>query len=110
MKNPFELYDKFDNPKQLKVAEEIQRKRLQLLVHSCLYYNMSTNLISDKQWDKIAIELVALQKRYPKTSEQVVFAKAFKDFDGNTGYDLPLNNKWVRKKAKQLQAIENSTL
>ena len=104
-KNPFNLYEKFSNPKQLKVAEKIQRLRLQILVHSCIYYNLNTNLISDKEWDELAIDLVRLQKRYPKTSAEVVFAKAFDGFDGSTGFDLPLNHKWVKKKAQQLLNI-----
>ena len=105
-KNPFNLYEKFTNPKQLKVAENIQRLRLQVLVHSCLYYNMNTNIISDKEWDKLAKELVRLQEKYPKTSAEVVFNKAFKDFDGSTGFDLPLNHSWVKRKAQQLYGLK----
>jgi tRNA 2-selenouridine synthase SelU len=101
-KNPFNLYEKFSNPKQLKVAEDIQRLRLQLIVHSCIYYNMNSNIITDKQWDALAKKLVRLQKKYPKTSAEVVFAKAFEGFDGSTGFDLPLEHKWVKRKAQQL--------
>ena len=70
------LYEKFSG-NDLAVAELIQRRRLQILVHSCLYYEMDTNLIDDKQWDTWARELVDLQKQYPDISKEVDWYEAF---------------------------------
>lgn len=94
-------YDMFSG-QDLAIAELIQRRRLQLLVHSCLYYEMNTNLVSDRQWDIWARELVQLQKDNPLISEKVIWYDAFKDWDASTGAFLPLKDKWVINKATQL--------
>lgn len=87
---------------ELKIAELIQQRRLQVLVHSCIYYNLNKNLVSDATWDKWARELVQLQADYPKIAEKVIWAEAFDGFDGSTGFDLPIHDDWVVNKAKQL--------
>ena len=43
------------------ITELIKRRRLQLLIHSCIYYEYNTNLVSDNQWTTWAIELEELQ-------------------------------------------------
>ena len=87
---------------ELKIAELIQQRRLQILVHSCIYYNMNQNIIADATWDKWARELVNLQADYPDIAKEVIWSEAFDGFDGSTGFDLPLDDDWVVKKAKQL--------
>lgn len=82
------------------IAELIKRRRLQLLIHSCIYYEYNTNLVSDNQWATWAIELEELQTKYPKIAEQVIWAEAFKDFDHSTGYNLPTRDPWVMDRAK----------
>ena len=82
------------------IAELIKRRRLQLLIHSCIYYEYNTNLVSDNQWATWAIELEELQVKYPKIAEQVIWAEAFKDFDHSTGYNLPTRDPWVMGRAK----------
>ena len=73
------------------IKEQIQRRRLQLLIHSYIYYELNNNIISDTTWDKWAKELVKLQQQYPEESKQVKYYELFKDFDGNTGYHLAKN-------------------
>ena len=80
----------------------IQRRRHQLLVHSCIYYHLNQNLVSDQQWDSWAKELVELQKKYPKIAERVDYHEAFKDFDGTTGFDLPFTRPEIINKANWL--------
>lgn len=87
---------------ELKVAELIQQRRLQLLVHSCIYYELNKNLIPDLTWDRWARELVKLQEQYPDIAKEVIYADAFLGFDGSTGFDLPIRDDWVIMKAKQL--------
>ena len=94
-------YDIFQD-EQLKIADLIQRRRLQLLVHSCIYYEMDKNIIDDRQWDIWARELVQLQKDYPDISMNVIWYSAFKDWDASTGAFLPLKDPWVVKTAKFL--------
>lgn len=87
---------------QLKIAEKIQQRRLQILIHSCIYYEMNQNIISDKKWDEWARELKKLQEDYPEISRQVEWYAAFIDWDASTGAFLPLKDEWVVKKAKWL--------
>ena len=102
MKKTYELF----KGEELNIAEKIQQRRLQILVHSCIYYQLNTNLISDKQWDTWARELVELQKEYPTIASQVIWNDAFKDFDASTGFNLPITDSWVMSKAQQLLGIK----
>lgn len=94
-------YNLFDGP-ELAVAEKILQRRAQMLVHSCLYYEMDINIISDKQWDTWARELKQLQTDYPEISKEVRWYEYFEDWDASTGAFLPLKDEWVIKKAKQI--------
>lgn len=91
-------YDLFTG-KELEIAELIQQRRLQLLVHSCIYYHLNTNIISDKKWDEWAKELKTLQEQYPDIAKQIMWYDAFKDWDASTGAFLPIKNEWVLEKA-----------
>lgn len=82
--------------KDLEVAELILRRRMQMLVHSYIYYKMDMNLISDREFDMWGKELVRLQADYPEIASQVEYADAFKDWDASTGFHLPANEQIVR--------------
>lgn len=101
MKSYVNNYDIFEGD-DLKVADLILRRRLQILVHSCIYYHMDQNLISDKQYDTWARELQKTQNEHPDISEKVRWAGAFKDYDASTGFDLPITDEWVMQKARYL--------
>lgn len=98
MKPTYELFD----GKELEIAELIQQRRFQILIHSCIYYQFNGNFISDKKFDSWARELAQLQIDYPDIAKQVMYADEFEGFDGTTGFDLPLENEWVMKKASIL--------
>lgn len=98
MKNTYDLF----KGEELIIAEKIQQRRLQLLVHSCIYYEMDHNIVSDKKWDEWARELVTLQTQYPDIAKEVMWYDAFKDWDASTGAFLPLKDEWVVRKARQL--------
>lgn len=87
------------------VAELLNRRRRQILVHSVIYYKMDDNLISDSTWSKWATELEELQKKYPEIAAKVPYAEEFKDFDHSTGMNLPLDDPWAINKARQLLAL-----
>ena len=90
-------------------ADEIRtlilRRRLQVLVHSCLYYVFNENLISDSTWSAWARELVELQRKYPSIADRVDYAKEFQDFDASTGFQLPTRNFEIMAKAQYLLDI-----
>lgn len=88
-----------------KIKDLILRRRLQLLVHSCIYYHLDQNVIADGQWDQWARELVDLQRDHPEESKQVDWYQAFKDWDASTGAFLPITDPWVVSKAHYILKI-----
>ena len=84
------------------VRELIQRRRLQLLVHSYIYYRKGESLISDDIWTQWAKQLYKLQKKYPHIAKRVDYHKEFKDFDPSTGMNLPYNNPEIINKGEYL--------
>lgn len=87
-------------------ADEIRtlilKRRLQILVHSCIYYVFNENIISDSTWSGWARELTNLQERYPSIASRVDYAVEFKGFDGSTGFDLPTRNPEIMAKSQYL--------
>lgn len=77
-------------------------------MHSVLYYRMDASIISDYQWSKWAFELVDLQQRYPEAAAKAPLADMFKDFDGSSGFDLPLEDPWAVSTAERLLRYENT--
>jgi len=96
-------YEQFEGD-FLKIAELIQQRRFQMLIHSCIYYELNQNLINDKKWDEWARELRDLQNQYPDISKRVQMYEDFKDWDASTGAFLPIKQDWVIQRAKWLLA------
>ena len=67
----------------------INRRERQILVHSFLYYQLNESIISDHTFDLWSKELAELIKKHPEEFKASVYADAFEDFDGSSGYDLP---------------------
>ena len=99
-------YDIFAG-KDLEIAELIQQRRYQMLVHSCIYYVMSNNVISDKQWDEWARELKVLQETYPEISKKTPLYDYFNDWDASTGEFLPIREKWVMNLASYVLRLNS---
>ena len=95
-----------------KVVELINRRRRQILVHSCIYYRFNDNLIDDFTYDIWAKELVQLQEDYPNESKEAALSEEFKDFTGTcfSGYNLPISRPNVESKAKQLLEYNKNKL
>ena len=70
------------------VAEKILQRRLQMIVHSYLYYELDTNIVPDSTWSRWGKELQKLQEKYPEEAKKVKFAELFKDWDASTGFHL----------------------
>lgn len=96
-------YEQFEGD-FLKIAELIQQRRFQMLIHSCIYYELNQNLITDKKWDEWARELRDLQNQYPDISKRVQMYEDFKDWDASTGAFLPIKQDWIIQRAKWLLA------
>jgi hypothetical protein len=105
--NPFIQEGQFTE-EELPTAQLIQRRRIQMLVHSRIYYVLDQNLITDKQFDEWGRELVKLQAQYPEIASRICYVEAFKDWDASTGAFLPLEDDWVVYKAQHLLSIQRS--
>ena len=84
------------------IHELINRRRYQILVHSCIYYRFNENIITDHTYDKWCKELAELQIKYPKESSECMYANEFKDFDGSTGFHLPMHQPNIVSRAQAL--------
>lgn len=85
----------------------IQRRRMQLLVHSAIYYDYNESIVTDEQWKNWALELEQLQKDHPAEAKAAPYAEAFAGFDHSTGYDLPYRDHAVMAKAIWLLRIRD---
>ena len=83
----------------------ILRRRLQVWVHSMIYYNLNANIVSDAVWSRWAEDLECLQTMYPQLSAQVEYAEVFEGFDHSTGANLPDDNERINSKAAYLLKI-----
>lgn len=80
----------------------ILRRRLQVLIHSCIYYVFNENIVSDSTWSGWARELAELQEKHPSIASRVDYAQEFQDFDGSTGFHLPTRNPEIMAKAQYI--------
>jgi len=98
--------DRFPNP-ETEIGKLIKRRRLQVLVHSCIYYELDDQIVEDCVFDDWAKELESLMKDYPNEYSDR-FDYAFDEWDSSSGYDLPHRDPWIYSKAKQLVSYERS--
>jgi hypothetical protein len=84
------------------IKELIKRRRLQMLIHSCLYYELNESILSDDTWQKWADELQKLQEDNPDCLVIDCWDYEFRDWDGATGAHLPHRHPWVYNKAKYI--------
>jgi len=88
------------------MIELIRRRRAQMLVHSCIYYHLNQNIISDHQWQAWADELAALQKANPDL-EVGYYDEEFKDWTGASGAFLPISDPEIVAKAQQILRLHD---
>lgn len=101
------MLDKFfvDAVDKTDIKELIKRRRLQMLVHSCLYYELNEIILSDDTWQQWADELQRLQEQNPDCLEIGCWDYEFRDWTGATGAHLPHRHPWVYNKAKQVYEV-----
>ena len=92
------------------IRYKIKQRRLQMLVHSCIYYVLDNNIISDSTWSKWALELRDIQHKYPEISKEVEYAEYFKEWDGSSGAFLPIHEDWVMQKAYKLLSLHKEPI
>lgn len=83
-----------------RIRELVNRRRHQILVHSCIYYEYDMNIIDDATFDKWCNELLELQKKYPDICKKVKWHKPFTTkFSHASGFNLPYNHIRIRSRA-----------
>lgn len=97
----FIKYDESFSKEELPIAELIQRRRLQILINSYLYYDTDVELVTDRTYDLWGKELAKLQNDYLDIANRICYAEAFKGWTGITGFDLP-KDEWIKNKSLQL--------
>ncbi|SRR5574344_942495 len=89
------------------VKDRIKQLRRQMIVHSCLYYRLNTNLISDFDYDSRAKELAFLHKKFPQYMKIGVYDEYFTDWVAGeattySGFKLPINDPQIIAIAERL--------
>jgi hypothetical protein len=92
------------------LQEKIKQRRAQMLVHSCIYYELDDNIVSDHTWQRWAEELQKLQEDHPEYLKIGFYDHYFKDWDSATGAHLPHRDPWVYRKATQLLKLRDGKL
>lgn len=91
------------------IVEKIRQRRAQMLIHSCIYYELNDNIVSDHQWQAWADELEQLQLKYPEHMEIGFFDWEFRNWNGATGNHLPHRHPWVFSKAHYILNLHERT-
>ncbi len=102
----------YNKMNQEEIKELIKRRRFQILVHSFIYYRLNNNIISNEEFNKWALELIELQKRFPKISEEVELYNIFSGFTnvGDAAF-LPFDDySQLENRAKQLLEYQNKKI
>lgn len=102
-----EFFEKDDEPVvelDESVVELIRRRRLQLIIHSAIYYHFNSNIVNDGQYDAWTKELVELHDKYPSYSDR--HDKYFKDWRGETGFHFPKDEDVLAKAHALLRVSE----
>jgi len=84
------------------VKEIIRQRRAQMLIHSCIYYELDDNIVSDHRWQRWADELEQLQREYPDCCAIEFFDAEFANWTGATGNHLPHRHPWVFEKSRKI--------
>ena len=96
-------------PEGQSVKEKIRQRRAQMLIHSCIYYELNDNIVSDHKWQAWAFELAKLQDENPNDCKLGFFDEYFTGWTGGAGGShLPLRNGWVYRKAQWLLQYERN--
>lgn len=74
-------------PRRWKLKTKIEYLQRKIILNSIAYYELNTNKLTDKQYDELSRQLVAMQAEYPNIID-TQYGYAFYDFDGSTGFDL----------------------
>ena len=90
------------------IKAKIRQRRAQMLIHSCLYYELNESIVSDHKWQDWADELELLQTNNPDCVKIGFFDNEFRDWTGATGNHLPHRHPWVLRKSQYILKVHNA--
>lgn len=79
-----------------------------IIIHSIIYYELNNSVISDKEFDSAARQLVKMQKQSEHCSlKDTMYYYCMYDFDGSTGFYLydrliPFDKQYLMQIAKHV--------
>lgn len=79
-----------------------------IIIHSIIYYELDENVISDKEFDNAARQLVKMQKQMGhRKLKDTMYYYCMHDFDGSSGFDLygrliPFDKKYLMQIAQNV--------
>lgn len=75
--------------KKLSTQEYIDFLQRFIILHSYIYYELNSSIISDKRYDEKSKELVKYKNEYPELWKSSMYYKQFSDdYNGATGFTL----------------------
>lgn len=87
-------------------ATKISYLQRRIIVYSIMYYENNESCVTDAFYDSISRQLVELQESCsPEEFKRSTYYYAMKDFDGNTGFDIP--SKLKKRDKKYLTQVAN---
>lgn len=74
---------------KLSIQEKINFLQRFIILHSYIYYELNSNVISDRLYDKKSKELTEYKNLYPDLWKSSMYYKQFGDeYNGSTGFTL----------------------
>lgn len=68
--------------------EKVQLLQRSILVNSYAYYELNENILSDRDYDMNARQLLELKKSNPEAYSKSKYRRIFDNFESGTGFDL----------------------
>jgi NAD-dependent DNA ligase len=84
------------------IKAKIRQRRAQMLIHSCIYYELDDSIVSDHRWQNWADELEKMQSDNPDCCNIGFFDSEFANWTGATGNHLPHRHPWVLSKSRYI--------
>ena len=80
--------------------EKINQLESQIWCWAIIYYRLCDSIVTDKRYDATSKQLKNLIDQYPDEFKASRHYNVFKDFEWVSGYDLPLYDPSMTKKAE----------
>lgn len=70
------------------IVTKIELMQRMVIVHSIIYYELDSSVVSDVKYDKLARKLAKMKDTYPEEWRRSQYFYCMRDFSSSTGFDL----------------------